>query len=426
MQVEVQTPLGGTSLLSCTVSSRTDGRWSCPWDVTASNGGVAPSDKAQLTLRVQASDPFGHSAWSAAQTLIVDAQPPTVTVNLDGIKVYPGNVVHKQGGLTGQADDEHGVAGVEVCGDGECRAAILRPSGSGAARWSILRQSNELDDHVAHTIAIYAVDTLGNRTLQPLSFSVYLDDVAPAITVTQVITQVLLGSKQTVLSGTVSDGGTVTGMWVRAVAPDGQQSRSAVARDGDGWSFDLPADLPGQYVLLVQAIDGAENSSTSGPYTVDVTCTDAGPTGNVAAGRAGRLLALLADAERHDRQPRPRDAAGRHARGHLRRPANALAGNDKRAPGPRRTAGHQRAVAGGQPRRLRHQRRAQQPGGRTRRCAGPDAVPGACQPAAGGRRARSAAGRRLEPGRPAGRPAQQPCAGGAAPDQRRLPPDPGL
>ena len=78
---------------------------------------------------------------------------------------------------------------------------------------------------MARTVAVYAIDTLGNRTLQPLSFSLYVDDVPPAITATQVMTHVLLGSKQTVLSGTVSDGGSVNGMWVRSKAPDGQSDR---------------------------------------------------------------------------------------------------------------------------------------------------------------------------------------------------------
>lgn len=277
VNVEVQTPSGGTSLLSCSVPSASDGRWSCPWDVSASNGGVPPADGSQITLRVQATDPFGHSAWSRARTLEVDSTPPTVTLDLTGIKMYPGNVVHRQGGLQGEADDEHGVAGVEVCADDVCKAAGLQTSGSGTAHWSVLRQDDVLRDHVLRNVAIYAIDTLGNRTLQPVSFSLYVDDVPPAISASQLVSQVPLGSKQTVLAGTVSDGGTVAGMWVRSVAPDGKEALAPVARDGDGWSFDLPAGLPGQYVLQVEATDEADNMSAAGPYLVNVTCTDARP-----------------------------------------------------------------------------------------------------------------------------------------------------
>lgn len=277
VQVEIQAPAGGTSLLACSVPRPEEGRWSCPWDVTASNGGVPPADGSQFTLRVQASDPFGHTAWSDPQTLIADTRPPTVTLNTTGIKVFPGGVVHSQAVLVGTADDEHGVAGVEVCVDDQCAAADLQSSGTGPARWSIRRRSDQQFDYVTRTISIYGTDTLGNRTPQPLSFTVYVDDVPPAITVSQAITAVLLGSNATVLSGTVSDGGAVTGMWVRTQAPDGETTSQAVAREGDTWWYDLPADTAGRYQLAVTAEDRAGNQGTAGPFMVDVTCTAAGP-----------------------------------------------------------------------------------------------------------------------------------------------------
>jgi hypothetical protein len=49
----------------------------------------------------------------------------------------------------------------------------------------------------------------------------------------------------------------------------------AAARDGDAWSFDLPADAPGQHTLWADAEDRAGNVTTAGPFTVTVTCTDA-------------------------------------------------------------------------------------------------------------------------------------------------------
>ena len=196
---------------------------------------------------------------------------------MSGIKIYPGNVVHRSSGLGGEVADAHGVGGVEACADEVCKTAELQASGSGAARWYVGRPDDILRDHVARHVTIVAVDALGNRTPEPVSFTLYVDDVPPVITTGQVMTQVLLGSTHTVLSGTVADGGTVNGMWVRMQAPDGSQALTAVARDGNGWSFDLAADLPGQYVLQVEAVDEAENTSIAGPYVVNVACTNAGP-----------------------------------------------------------------------------------------------------------------------------------------------------
>lgn len=286
VRVEVQMP-GTTTLLSCPPPRASDGRWACPWDVTATNGGIAPADGAQITLRVQATDRFGHSAWSTAETLVVDATPPTVTVDMSGIKVYPGNVVHRTSGLGGEVADAHGVGGVEGCADEVCKTADLQASGSGATRWYITRPDDILRDHVARRVTISAVDALGNRTPEPVSFTLYVDDVAPVITANQAMTHVLLGSTHTVLSGTVTDGGSVNGMWVRMQAPDGSQSLTAVHRDGDGWSFDLTAHLPGQYVLQVEAVDEADNTSIAGPYVVTVDCTNAGPV----------VVALVAQAD---------------------------------------------------------------------------------------------------------------------------------
>ena len=40
VEIEITSPSGATSTLTCDVSDPATGGWSCPWDATAANGGV--------------------------------------------------------------------------------------------------------------------------------------------------------------------------------------------------------------------------------------------------------------------------------------------------------------------------------------------------------------------------------------------------
>jgi hypothetical protein len=73
VKIKVESPSGGPSVLDCPVSRPVDGRWSCSWDVTASNGG-RPADGEAFTLWLQATDRFDHtSEWIGPWTVKVDA-----------------------------------------------------------------------------------------------------------------------------------------------------------------------------------------------------------------------------------------------------------------------------------------------------------------------------------------------------------------
>ena len=85
--------------------------------------------------------------------------------------------------------------------------------------------------------------------------------------------QEALGERQVVLQGTVQDGGPGARVFVRVQAPDGAQSWQNPARDGDGWTYELAGEMPGRYLLWLQAVDRSGNERTMGPYAVDVTCT---------------------------------------------------------------------------------------------------------------------------------------------------------
>ena len=128
------------------------------------------------------------------------------------------------------------------------------------------------EDYVQHTFSVYGEDVVGNRTEPPLEVSVIVDNVAPVITVTEAVTQVWWGSTETILSGTVSDGGQVSTAFVYIQDPTGRIYSDLVTREGDTWQYDLRAWLVGSYTLWVTVGDLAGNVSTAGPYAVDATC----------------------------------------------------------------------------------------------------------------------------------------------------------
>ena len=195
---------------------------------------------------------------------------------------------------------------------------------------------------MTHDVTLQARDGLGNRTSQPLTFQMTLDNVAPRVTVTQVATQLSLGATQTVLAGTATDGGPALQTWVLVETPHGDRILQDVHETGSDWTFDLTGDLPGRYLLSVESTDLVGNKTTVGEYAVDVTCTAAAltvsqvtaePTDGVTLTLTLRATLANAGPEslpagipvgfydangelaalKHDRQSRPRRGGDLHA-----------------------------------------------------------------------------------------------------------------
>jgi len=138
--------------------------------------------------------------------------------------------------------------------------------------WSFQASTGGGLDHVPQLITVYGEDVVGNRTADPLSLVVWVDDVPPVITVTEVISQVQLGHTETVLRGTVHEGGPLVQMDAHVQTPHGDSLRRLAARTGDGWWLDLEGSAPGRYIVWLRATDGAGNDATAGPFAVDVLC----------------------------------------------------------------------------------------------------------------------------------------------------------
>jgi subtilisin-like proprotein convertase family protein len=153
-----------------------------------------------------------------------------------------------------------------------------RDTAAKSGRWSFQNPAGGGLDYVERRLTVYAEDVVGNRTTEPLRLNVWVDNVAPVITGVQTVASAVQGRLTTVLTGTVSDGGPATDVALQIMAPDGSASMRAAARDGSGWWYDLQGETAGRYTLWAVATDQAGNSTTVGPYAVDVTCTDAGLT----------------------------------------------------------------------------------------------------------------------------------------------------
>jgi uncharacterized repeat protein (TIGR01451 family) len=272
--LDVEWP-GGSRHVTCPLSRPADGDWTCKWDA-----GEPLPDNTELTVRVQATDRQGQtSAWSAPQTIRVDAQPPTVTVDLPasfGAAQEP--VVRGALTLYGAASDDGNVSAVTLClpnapapGEEKCDRADLHADG----RWSYQAHGLGALDSVTRTVAVWATDDLGNRLSTPLAFDVRVDNVAPVLTANQFQTNLVLSHTVTVLSGTATDGGPSVKVSVRVRPPVGAEFRADTHRSGNDWSYDLTGAEPGSYELWVAADDQAGNRTSAGPFTVDVTCTDA-------------------------------------------------------------------------------------------------------------------------------------------------------
>ena len=156
--LEIQSPLGGTTMLNCPDATPQDGQWSCDWDVTATNGGVTPADGAEFLVRLQATDGFGQvSEWTHWQTFVVDTEPPTVTLDAAASGAADGSLVNTGAyRLVGDVSDNHGLGDVEVCIDGDCAQAGVQLQ---------VAPANVYDDEPAAPLAIGASTACGVNSI---------------------------------------------------------------------------------------------------------------------------------------------------------------------------------------------------------------------------------------------------------------------
>ena len=159
------------------------GEWACAWNAGALDGADA------VELRARGTDRLGNVGdWSAAVTLGVDRDPPTVTLDADLEAALAGGVVNPNA-LTyaGSVQDDVLARRVELYlkrGGITSRLPLaVTPGDAPTGAWSTARTLAAVDG-LTETLTVYAYDGAGNRS-DGLTRSYRVDTAAPAITGTQ-------------------------------------------------------------------------------------------------------------------------------------------------------------------------------------------------------------------------------------------------
>jgi YVTN family beta-propeller protein len=239
------------------------------------DGAVEP-----YTLTVQASDARGNLSEISQVTFHVDAAGPevldfTVPPTLSGyFAILPGTARDREpaGSLVTQVEVQldaldspwHPVSGP------------FAPDDDGIQAWTFVWDLS-LEDNVRHQLRARAHDLVGNET-QTGWEETTIDNVAPVISVTTVVSALLqaefqagvagLGSDP-VLAGTATDGAGVSSVMILIYAPDGQAYRLPAEWDGIHWQY-LPGpeiNQLGTFALWVEATDLNGNVANAGPFS---------------------------------------------------------------------------------------------------------------------------------------------------------------
>jgi hypothetical protein len=184
-------------------------------------------------------------------------------------------------------------------------------------KWRYQVPLTEQRDGELQTVNITAIDSLGNRSSSPEQLTILIDNVAPVISVTHLIQNMLLptqgltlnhvptnegketttnktttipnqigahqlylpllqqtGESPTIdtatINGTTTDGGQLTTHTIIVRAPNGDTITEELTLTSDQWSYTLNPTQVGSYRIWIRAIDEAGNATQSEAYEVEV------------------------------------------------------------------------------------------------------------------------------------------------------------
>jgi hypothetical protein len=216
---------------------------------------------------VRATDLYGQVSAAQEVTLTIDLVGPSVMLNAPTVLTGTFNGI--TGTVTDSPDGSQAASVVVKLDDGLWRETALfapDPAGAQTFYWT---WDMPTDDGVTHTLQAQATDLAGNVELDT-PHSVWVDNVGPALTVTDALTQVVVqnyrpgvGAGGPVISGTVSDGGGLASLVVRVELPDGTSYEEAITWDGQAWQYTPELTLVGTHRLRVTATDELGNATQS-------------------------------------------------------------------------------------------------------------------------------------------------------------------
>ncbi len=279
VQVQILDPSAGTTDTTCQVAAPTSGKWSCAVDL-----GQA-ANESRYYARAQATNAFGYrSSWSPWRLLVVDTQPPAVSLDPASQWVLANTVLGPRGAsLSGQIQDNGQVMSVDVClnppdqpaGSTDCQTVDLSANYILTGTWNAALPLPLGVDDASRKLTVYGRDAAGNRSTEPVEQIFWFDTASPRVTVATQLSTIRLPSYAAqpfpLLAGTASDGSGRVEIVVRLVSPDRGAQRTVIDVQDNQWSYIPEIGAPGDYSLALQARDAAGNLTSLGSWPLQVT-----------------------------------------------------------------------------------------------------------------------------------------------------------
>ncbi|KAA3664489.1 MAG: tandem-95 repeat protein, partial [Chloroflexi bacterium] len=233
-------------------------------------------------IEVRAADAFGQVSAIETMTFTVDLESPILTFT------PPAMLGGDYNQMLGTAlDDLEGSEAVQVTVQLDSEpwkeTAVYAPDETGEQQFLWMWEMPAVDG-VTYTLRVEAEDIVGNVGTLGTPQQVWVDTVAPQITVTTVLTQVAMqhypvgGSGVPVLSGSMSDGSDIAAVTVNVELPNGEWYDADGSWGSGTWQFAPELELIGDYLLQVKVRDVAGNLTKSDSYTLTVVAApDSGP-----------------------------------------------------------------------------------------------------------------------------------------------------
>lgn len=134
------------------------------------------------------------------------------------------------------------------------------------------------DSTSTQTMAIYGLDSMGNRSAEPLRFTYTVDNEPPVIqttntaTITLKVDDIYTDSTRLQVGGTVSDISGVREMWFTVMRPESVMLTDPITVTNGTWTYSSTRFLggAGTYQWWAEAYDYAGNLQQIGPYAIVV------------------------------------------------------------------------------------------------------------------------------------------------------------
>jgi uncharacterized repeat protein (TIGR01451 family) len=272
--LEIRTQPGGDVTTMNCPDGNNDGQWQCLWQPGPLDG------LTHIELRAQATDLFGNTGpWTPWKALLVDTAAPVI--GLDSaveLALADGFLAPDELVISGTLQDDSAAYQVGFCLESElegrdCSSLSVQPGTSPTGTWRYDMAAIQNGDGITHTLILTGYDGVGNSS-ESISRTYRLDTVAPILTVTSAISEVVLGDYPLVgppvLTGEAQDGGGLGDVTVRMEDEEGEFSWQTAVISGTEWSFTPQLTAPGQYTLTVEGYDLAGNAGATGSYPLHV------------------------------------------------------------------------------------------------------------------------------------------------------------